>query len=380
MFERVFEHRLMLADQVRMEAYQEAIHEIVKKGDVVADIGTGSGILAFFSAKAGARKVYAIEQNDIIEEAQNLAKTNGLEDRIVFLKGRSDKVELPEKVDVITSELIGFFGIEENLHRFKIDARKRFLKPGGRLIPSWLELYLAPVESELIRREYVGLWSNNFYGFDFSPVRNVALSQRYITNSSGKIKQLAAPSMIFRIDFYESDQIPSVFQSEFAISKAGVFHGFLGYFRAGLSRSVILSTSPEDPQTHWQQTFFPLQGDEKVEEGDGVRCRLIAIPIEGNLFWQWETSVSRNGNEMAKYSQSNFNVRKEEITIRKKDFKPALTETGEIHRRIFDVCDGNRDMSEIVEMISAEYPEKYRGPREAFEAVVDALHGKVKIR
>jgi 2-polyprenyl-3-methyl-5-hydroxy-6-metoxy-1,4-benzoquinol methylase len=369
----------MLADQVRMEAYKEAIHEVVKKGDVVADIGTGSGILAFLSAKAGAKKVYAIEQNEIIEEAQKLAKTNGLEDRIVFIKGRSDKVELPEKVDVITSELIGFFGIEENLHRFKIDARKRFLKPEGKLIPSWLELYLVPIESEAIRREYVGLWSNNFYGCDFSPVRNFAVSQRYVTDSSGKIKQLAPPAMIFRIDFYKADQIPSVFQSEFAINKAGVFHGFLGYFRASLSRSVILSTSPENPQTHWQQTFFPLQGDDEVKEGDGVKCRLIAIPIEGNLFWQWETKVSRNGNELVKYSQSNFNIKKEEIVIRKKDFKPALTETGEVYRRIFDLCDGNRDMNEIVEMISAEYPEKYRGAREAFEAVVNALHGMVKI-
>jgi hypothetical protein len=89
--------------------------------------------------------------------------------------------------------------------------------------------------------------------------------------------------------------------------------------------------------------------------------------------------VSRNGNELVKYSQSNFNIKKEEIVIRKKDFKPALTETGEVYRRIFDLCDGNRDMNEIVEMISAEYPEKYRGAREAFEAVVNALHGMVKI-
>ena len=380
MFERVCHHKSMLGDQVRMKAYKKAIHEVVKKGDVVADIGTGSGILAFFSAKAGARKVYAIEQNDIIEEARELAKTNGLEDRIVFVRGRSDRVELPEKVDVITSELLGSFGIEENLRRFKIDARKRFLKQGGRLIPSWLELYLVPVESEAIRREYIGLWSSNFYGFDFSPVRNSAVSQRYVTDCSGRIKQLAPPSMISRIDFYRCDRIPSVFRSEFAINQKGIFHGFLGYFCAGLSQSVILSTSPEKPQTHWQQTFFPLQSEREVEEGDKVDCRLIAIPIGGNLSWQWETKVSRDGNELTTYSQSNFNIKKEEITIRKQNFKPALIETGEIHRRIFDLCDGKRNMSEIVEMISAEYPERYRDAQEAFETAVNVLRGKVEIK
>lgn len=380
MFERVFYQKSMLADQVRMKAYKKAIYEVVKEGDVVADIGTGSGILAFFSAKAGAKKVYAIEQNDIIEEARALAKMNGLENRIVFVKGRSDKVELPENVDVITSELIGSFGIDENLSRFKIDARKRFLKPKGKLVPSWLELYLMPVESEAIRKAYVGLWSDNFYGCDFSPVRHSAVSQRYVTDCSGKTKQLAPPSMISRIDFYKTDRIPLVFQTEFTISEKGILHGFLGYFCVGLSRSVILSTSPEKPQTHWQQTFFPLQSDEEVEEGDKVDCRLIAIPIGGNLSWQWETTVLRNGNELATYSQSNFDIKKEEITIRKKDFKPALTETGEIYKRIFDLCDGNRNMSEIVEMISTEYPEKYRDAQEAFEATVNALRGKVEIK
>ena len=128
MFERIFSQQPMIADQVRMEAYRKAIHEVVKKGDVVADIGTGSGILAFFALQAGARKVYAIEQNKIIEEAEELAKLDGMEERIVFIKGRSDRIELPEKVDVITSEILGHFGYEEHVARFKIDARKRFLK------------------------------------------------------------------------------------------------------------------------------------------------------------------------------------------------------------------------------------------------------------
>ena len=173
MFERIFSQKPMIVDQVRMDAYRSAIQEVVNEGDVVADIGTGSGILAFFALQAGARKVFAIEQDRVIEEAQQLAKINGLEERIVFIQGRSDRVELPEKVDVITSEILGHFGYEEHVARFKIDARRRFLKPEGRLVPSWLELYLVPVTSEHIWKDLIGSWSEDRYGFDFSPYQQV---------------------------------------------------------------------------------------------------------------------------------------------------------------------------------------------------------------
>jgi len=379
MFDRIFQHKIILADQVRMEAYKKAIHEVVKKGDVVADIGTGSGILAFFAVQAGAKKVYAVEQDEVIEEAKKLAKKNGLDKRIVFIKGRSDRVEVPEKVDVIISELIGFFGLEENLHRFKIDARKRFLKPGGRLIPSWLELFLVPVESEAILKDHIRVWSSNYYGCDFSPVRGSAVSQRYVTDCSGKTKSLAPPAMISRINFHEIEKVPAVSRGEFVINKNGVFHGLVGYFQAGLSPSVVLSTSPENPLTHWKQTFFPLKKGVMVKEGDEVGCKIIAIPYGGVLFWQWETGVSRKGYETARFSQNNLSLRKEELAIRKKDFKPSLTSEGEVCRRVFELCDGKRTTEDIAEILWKEYPKEFKDTKEVLEVVVGIVRGKTKI-
>ncbi len=379
MFERVFQHRMMLADQVRMEAYKKAINEVIRKGDIVVDIGTGSGVLAFFAVQAGARKGYAIEQDRIITEAEKLAELNRLEKRIVFIRGRSDRVELPEKVDVVISEIIGHFGLDEHVLRFKDDARERFLKPGGKFIPSWLELYLVPVESEVIWRNNIGLWSNDFYSLDLSPVRNYAISQRYVQDCSGRVKQLAAPFLVSHIDFYKIEKTQSVFEGEFLINKKGNFHGFVGFHQTGLSQKIVISTSPENLLTNWGHSFFPLHDVVPVENGDRVTFRIKAIPQDDALFWEWDTGVKRNGVKKAKFSQSNFTITKEELVIGRSDFRPILSKEAEMMRRVLGLCNGNTTMGEIAEILMAEYPGEYKNLKDATRTVAGIVRGKVNI-
>lgn len=380
MFERVFQHRTMLTDQVRMTAYKRAIQEAIQAGDVVADIGTGSGILAFLAVQAGARKVYAVEQGDIIKDAEKLAEINGLADSIVFIKGRSDKIELPEKVDVIISEILGSFGLDESVFKFKTDARRRFLKSGGRLVPSWLELYVVPVESEAIWKEHIGFWGSDLHGFDFSSVKGHAVSLRYVTDCSSKVSRLAPPSMIAHISLYEIDKVPSVFRGESVVGKTDDLHGLVGYFRAGLSSGVVLSTAPEEPQTHWRQTFLPMQEVVPVEGGDEVRYQIKAIPQGNTVFLEWNTSVYRNGARIAGFSQCNLYLSKEELVVGRASFRPVLTPEGEIRRRVLDLCDGKRSMGEISELIRAEYPEKYESLKETMQEVAGIVRPVVTIQ
>jgi SAM-dependent methyltransferase len=378
-YEKVFGHGLMLTDRIRMASYQRAIHQVVQEGDVVADIGTGSGVLAFFAVQAGARKVYAVEQGEIIEDAERLAQVNRLQDRVVFLRGRSDRVELPEKVDVILSEIIGSLGLEENLPRFQIDFRDRFLKPGGRLVPSWLEVCVIPVESEAIWGKYVGLWDRDYYGLDFSPVRGYASSQRYVTDCSGQVERLAAPSVVSRTDFCEVERVPLVFQGESVISRGGTLHGLVGYFRAGLAPGVVLSTSPGEPPTHWRQTFLPMEEAVEVEGGDEVRYEIKAIPLLDTVSWQWDTSIHRNGAQVAAFSQCNLHLSREELVAGRAGFRPILTQEGEVRRRVLDLCDGERSMKEIAELLCTDYPERYRSFEEAWQGALDIIRPLVRI-
>jgi histone-arginine methyltransferase CARM1 len=138
----------MMQDTVRTGAYQAAILSNASDfaGKVVMDVGTGSGILAYFAVKAGARKVYAIEASNVADRAARLLAANGLSDRITVIKSKVEEVVLPEgeKVDLIISEPMGFMLIHERMLESYIIARQMFLKPGGRMFPTTGTIFAAP--------------------------------------------------------------------------------------------------------------------------------------------------------------------------------------------------------------------------------------------
>ena len=100
-------HEEMLKDQVRTITYRNSIYQNqdLFKDKVVLDCGCGTGILSMFAAKAGAKLVIGVDMSDIIHQARQIVKDNGLEDKVVLLQGKIEEVELPvEKVDIIISE------------------------------------------------------------------------------------------------------------------------------------------------------------------------------------------------------------------------------------------------------------------------------------
>ena len=61
-YQRLAMHRLMLRDRVRNETFREGIGAAVTPGNVVLDVGAGTGILSLFCIQAGAQRVYAVER------------------------------------------------------------------------------------------------------------------------------------------------------------------------------------------------------------------------------------------------------------------------------------------------------------------------------
>jgi SAM-dependent methyltransferase len=270
------DHYEMLADSVRMEAYAEAIQRAVRPGDRVLDLGCGLGILGFMALKAGASKVYAVEKTDSIELARAIAERNGLSDRVEFFHGSSKDFELDQPVDVLVSETLGSFGVEENTLDFTLDARRRLLKPGGRMVPQGLRAWLAPV-CNARACERLDFWSRPIQGLDFSPAREELLS-RMSTASIAAEDLLASPQIFAEVDLRSHEQVALGRKLLFPIERPGTLHGVAGWFDLMLDEQTFLSTSPALPPTHWKQAVFPLREAPVVVAGDYFELTLAIGP------------------------------------------------------------------------------------------------------
>jgi protein arginine N-methyltransferase 1 len=140
-----FEHDKMLADRVRVEAYYQAITKYVSKGDVVIDLGTGTGILSFFAAAQNPKMVYALEHSRIIEAARLLAESNGIRN-VRFENVNSKDFTLGEPADSIIHEQIGEALFDEKMVDNLLDLKRRCLKPGGTILPGRFDLYIEPIQ------------------------------------------------------------------------------------------------------------------------------------------------------------------------------------------------------------------------------------------
>ena len=174
------EHARMLHDDRRTRDYLAAISAAVRPGDVVLDIGTGSGVLAVAAARAGARRVYAVEASDIAEVAARVFAANGVADTVTLVPGWSRQIDLPEPADLLVAEIIGNEPLEEEILETTLDARRRLLKPDARLIPYALTLLARPLRlpdgdarQRAIGRAAVERW-RRLYDMEFRPLLDAA--------------------------------------------------------------------------------------------------------------------------------------------------------------------------------------------------------------
>jgi type I protein arginine methyltransferase len=371
-------HQRLVSDRVRTEAYRKAISSTVKEGDVVLDIGTGSGILALLACESGAARVYAVDSHNIIDVARRLAEDNGFADRIIFLKDDIRKIQLPESVDLITSELISKSLIGQRMEELVSLCRDRFLKPGGKIIPHRVELMVAPLS--LDEQEYQRLLfpDRDVYDLDFSSANKLALNTPHSIFS--KVKYLSDPQVAYVLDSNSVtlDQHPDA-QLRFEIEQEAILHGFVPWFKAFLTPAVVLENRPPGLRS-WDNLFFPIQRALAVKAGMICRLRLRARHVMGSpVVWDWSTEIFK-GDELSGYEAvANFRQSSladsmlEEGTVIKlhSTHQPVLNELGEQLRLILDHCDGGKTVNEIAGILYHRYPEGWKTAEDA----EDLVHG-----
>ncbi len=295
-FSGLSEHEEMLNDQVRVEAYHEGIRRNVKHGDVVLDLGTGSGLLAFMASRGGAKKVYAVEHSDFIEVAREIASHNRITN-IEFVQANSREFTPPEPIDVILHEQMGDELFNENMLENILDLRDRVLAPEGRILPARFSLFVEPVcfRDEMRVRRF---WNTALPdGIDLRPLERSPTAARFDTGRTeqlwvrpGSVKcTLGPPSPILELDLHTLESVESVPLDHVVAREAtenAIVDGWCVWFEARFDDHTGLSTSPLEPVTSWGNRMFRL--DEEIPVGDTLRCHVNLGQLAEPATWSVE--------------------------------------------------------------------------------------------
>ncbi len=370
----VDEHRQLLADRVRVAAYRQAIGATVRSGDVVLDLGAGTGILGLLACRAGAGRVYSVEEGSIVEVARAICRANGFEDRVTFVRGLSTELELPEKVDVVVTDQVGRFGFEAGLFEYLADARARFLKPGGCTIPSAVELSVAPVECpEHFAR--VAFWDESCAGLDLRPARALAANTGYPVRLHAD-HLLADPVRLGSLD--AAAELPPcvTLEGTAVVTRDGTLHGIGGWCSASLADGVVMSNSPlAAERIARSNVYLPIERGLTVRPGDRVRLRMQIVPVELLVRWTVEVCHARGGPTVrfAHSTLGGMPIAREDLLKTRPDSVPRLSARGWARLSVLSLCDGERALAEIEREVYRRHPEFFRSFGEAAGFVAEVV-------
>lgn len=337
----------------RLDLYKRAIEHSVKPGDVVADLGCGFGVLGLLCLHQGASKVYGIDSSAAIEIAREMADKAGLAEKYECIAASSFDTELPEKVDVIICDHVGWFGIDYGILAMMRDGVKRMLKPGGVVIPKSIELSLAGVSSPKAAKVMTD-WLKPDVPSEFHWLREYSANVKHgFTFKSEDI--ISTEAALGALDLAEKGADHLRFKAELVIEREAVFHGLTGWFRAQLGGGISMTNSPLDAQNiERSQVFLPVEKPFDVKKGECLAVSMQVRPDDHIFSW----TVKPPGDQ-PKQSMSNWNS----AILSPADLAPKtggpvkLNNHGGARRYVLGLVDGKRTGDEIEEMVLAERPD-----------------------
>jgi type I protein arginine methyltransferase len=347
----------MVADGERFAAYRTAIAQAVRPGDVVLEIGCGPGVFALLACHAGARKVYAIDSEEIVHFARELAVANGFAERMEFIQSDSRKTELPERVNVIVSDIRGslpFFG-----HAIASieDARQRLLAPGGRLIPQRDTLKAALIEASDFYSRLVSPWSESSPALDLSPSLSLLLNCSYSSHFNTD-ELLTEPQTWAVLDYSAGAKACAAADLSFSVSRAGTAHGLCLWFDTELIDGIEYSSRPGFRKTIYGQVFLPWLEAVSVQRGQKVSIRLQANLVGEEYVWRWDTKIADRCFQQSTFLGANFTP--QSLRRRAAAFVPSLSEEGQADRWLLQAMDGKTSLQEMAQAASERFPSIFR--------------------
>jgi hypothetical protein len=288
-FEDAVQHAHMVLDRVRVEKYAAAIRAVVRPSDVVVDVGSGSGVLALVAARAGARKVYAVEATAAAELIAAHARDNGVASVIEILRGDARDVVFAEPPTVIVTETMGVVGVDEGmLPMLAVVARK--CAPGARAIPASLDVRFAPVSLEKFGEQLAAL--EDVAGLRLSVLRARVRQQVFPVRLAATA--LCGPSVGTGALVLPTATRPRTLRATLRLERDAPVNGIAAWFRAELAPGIELDTGPLSADTHWGQLLFPIDPPLSCRADDVLELTVDLRSELRRATWAWTV---RHGNE-----------------------------------------------------------------------------------
>jgi protein arginine N-methyltransferase 1 len=363
----------MLADRDRFEAYRKAIATAVRPGDVVLELGCGPGVFALLACQAGARRVYAVDSEEIAQFARELAAVNSFADRMVFIQSDSRRTQLPERANVIVSDIRGSLPFFGRAIASLEDARTRLLAPGGRLIPQRDTLKAAIIAAGDFYSKLVSPWRNSTPQLDLS--RGLPLVINGFYSSHFKCDQLLTEPQDWAVlDYSAGAKAGAAADLNFCMIRGGTAHGICLWFETVLLDGIGYSTGPDSPKTIYGQVFLPWMEAVSVQQGQHIFVSLRADLVGEEYVWRWETRISEDGGVSRCFRQSTFqgaNLTPQLLRRRAADFVPVLSEDGKADRWLLQAMDGTASLQQIAQAAAERFPGVFRRWEDALGRAAD---------
>ena len=350
------EHYGYLSDRVKLEQYQAAIDRLVRPEHVVLDLGCGSGLLGLMALRAGARKVLFVEEGAIIEVARQTVADAGFADKAEFFQVNSFELELPEPVDVALCDHVGYFGFDYGILDLLADAKQRFLKPNGIIVPTQIELKLAPVES-IACRKLVGQWRDGSVPDEYSWLGTTAANTKHATQFERE-ELLADEDTLATLELGAEASPYLSWSAEFSCVRDGTLDGVAGWFDCRLIDNVHMTNSPvTEEHLDRPQAFFPLDTPVTVTAGERVRVTVMARHQDHVIAWVIELPDAGK-----RFTHTTFNgllLDGEALTRAQPDRVAKLNDRGRARQVVLSYCDGQRTVAEVHALVQRDHPQLF---------------------
>ncbi len=356
-----------------MASYHQALSAVIQPGMVVLDIGTGTGIHSLMAAQLGARRVYGVELDGVVDIAREIAEANGYGAVIEYHQADVRSLDLPEPADVVVSDLRGVMPLFGSHLATIIEVRDRHLAPGGVLIPQadrlWATLVHLP---NTYTQHYHEPWQSQPYGFDFSA------AQRYVTNRWRKVRlrpeDCLVPPQIWATLDYPQLQDPHVQgEVQWNIATDCRCHGLGLWFDATLGAGVGFSNGPDQPPLIYGQAFFPWPQPLDLQRGDRITLHLRADLVNQRYVWQWHSTLIR-GDRRTTFRQSTFNAdpfNPAALAKRRHTHRPTLGRAGQMAQVALARMAAGDSLGEIAQRLEGQFPDQFDNSAQALTWVTE---------